>query len=99
MIDESAIWRRANNLDRRWDWLVTNVYGPAAKPPKVAGELAIETCHQGSSSAAIEVSASRSRADIGRIYVLHRRPNGSWHQVGYWDGERWDTTEPTVCRG
>lgn len=97
--DEASILQRAARLSPRWDWLVSNFYGPDATHPRVPGTLAVETCHAGEASARIEVSASRSRADIGRIYVLHRPAGGVWRRVGYWDGQRWTTTVPDVCRG
>lgn len=53
----------------RWRWRVRGYYGPAAAPPKVVGELALETIHADERSRDLEVSIFEEREDIGRIDV------------------------------
>lgn len=57
-------------LSRYWDWKVRFYYGAGVKPPKVPGELAIETIHMGTSSRDLEISVGKGREDIGRIEVF-----------------------------
>ncbi len=51
------------------DWVCRFYYSELAEPPRVPGELAIETIHRGDVSKDSEVAAGKRRFDIGRIEV------------------------------
>lgn len=70
MIDES-----------KFDWSVRCFYGDSAEPPKVSGELAIQTVHLGQTSKDTEIQAALSRSDIGRVEVRDIRADGPWVTV------------------
>jgi hypothetical protein len=53
-----------------WVWKCRFYYNDTVKPPKVPGELAVETVHANDSSKDIEVRAGESRKDIGTIDVI-----------------------------
>lgn len=53
-----------------WDWVVRAYYADDVAPPKTPGALAFETVHKGDVSKDMEVSAAKSRADIGTVAVL-----------------------------
>ena len=50
-----------------WKWTVRCYYANDVKPPKVPGDLAIETRHKTDASKEMEVRAGESRSDIGRV--------------------------------
>jgi hypothetical protein len=52
-----------------WDWRVTCYYARTVAPPKVPGELAIQTVHRGEHSRDMELAVGAGRTDIGRITV------------------------------
>lgn len=60
-------------LRSKWDWQVTCYYSDKAQPPRVPGELAIQTVHVGEASRDVEIAAARSRPEIGTIDVVRLR--------------------------
>lgn len=59
-----------NDKYRGWDWVVRCYYADDVDPPKVPGELAIETVHKGDSSKDMEVLVASRRGDIGRVEAI-----------------------------
>jgi hypothetical protein len=51
----------------RWRWFVQGYYANDVKPPKVAGELAIEIGGVSREALAMDVDILERRADIGEI--------------------------------
>lgn len=70
-----------------YDWLVANYYACDVKPPKQPGGLAIETVHKGLGSRDVEIAASKSRADLGRIVVTEIHGSGSFTLLR--EGDEW----------
>jgi hypothetical protein len=58
-----------------WDWAVRCYYADDVRPPKVPGDLAVETVHKNATSKDIEVAAAESCADYGRVEVIPLRPD------------------------
>lgn len=53
----------------KWKWLISLYYNDTVRPPKVPGELAIQVKLTNDASKDMEVSAAKSRTDIGEIVV------------------------------
>jgi hypothetical protein len=64
------------HLGPDWPWRCTFYYSDDVHPPKPPGGLAIQTVHRDTSSRDVELSAGRSRGDIGRIVVEQWTPYG-----------------------
>lgn len=69
---------------RIWKWKVTAYYSDKVEPPKMAGDLAIETVHASMDSKDLEVEILWQREDIGRIDV---EPLGPVFAVEQWTRE------------
>lgn len=54
-------------MDSQFPYFVKVYYGEKAKPPKVPGELAIETKHATEASRDFEIEAAHSREDVGEV--------------------------------
>lgn len=68
-------------MKQRWDFALRSYYGKRAKKPKIPGKLALETVHLGEASRDMEISAGRSRDDIGLIFMRDLRSDGPWEPV------------------
>lgn len=54
-------------MDSEFPYYVKSYYTEDVKPPKVPGELAIETKHKTEASRDLEIAGSESREDIGIV--------------------------------
>jgi hypothetical protein len=76
--------------ERRWRYRATFTYGDDVLPPRVPGEVAIQTVHEDRSSADMEVEAGVGRTDLGRILLEERLANdvqgrlNEWHVIHSW---------------
>lgn len=53
-----------------WSWFVRGYYADDVRPPKTAGELAIEVGGASREALSTDIGALERRADIGEVEIL-----------------------------
>lgn len=57
-------------MNQRWTWFVRGYYADDVKPPKKAGELAIEVGVDSRHALDMDILVLQERADIGEVEVI-----------------------------
>jgi hypothetical protein len=79
-----------SSADRRWRYRITFTYSDDVIPPRVPGEVAIQTVHADRQGADMEIEAAVGRTDLGRILLEERLTNDvatrqdEWHTIHSW---------------